>query len=172
MYVRRVETGAILTRATIWLALAGYLAALPLFVVPAWRAKARICWVIGFVSFLAHIVAAFHFYHHWSHSAAWEDTRRQTLERTGFDFGGGIYFNYLYALVWLMDCAPLLGTGRLLQEKSRAWWWALHAFFLFMIFNATVVFGNGWAKPAGAVVCVVAAVCLYRWRTAVARVID
>ena len=159
-----MDTGAVITRGTIWLALLCYVAALALRAHSGMRGrnKARALWLMGCLSFLAHIAAAFHFYHHWSHAAALEDTRRQTLAQTGIDYGGGIYFNYLFALVWLTDCTPLAWRRGLLQEQHRAWYWFLHAFFLFMIFNATAVFGHGLAKPIGALVC--AATIMWLWR--------
>ena len=123
---------------------------------------ARLLWLMGCLLSLAHVAAAFHFHHHWSHALAAEDTRRQTLEQTGVNFRGGIYFNYLFALVWLADCAGWLVGGKHFHETHRAWRIVLHSFFLFMIFNATVVFGHGWARPVGAVVCALAVAGLMR----------
>jgi hypothetical protein len=103
---------------------------------------ARAVWTVGCAIFLAHVAAAFHWTHHWSHAAAFEHTRRQTLELTGWDSGVGLYANYVFAAWWLVD--------------TVAWWlvrnwppqrvlWATHAYFAFMMFNATVVFGpRGW----------------------------
>jgi hypothetical protein len=116
---------------------------------------ARGCWFAGCLFFGLHVVAAFQFVHGWSHAAAAEDTRRQTLERTGIDFGGGIYFNYLLALVWAADVAGGIPNRPFLRERSRTWSVFLHGFFLFMIFNSTVVFGRPEARVPGLLLCIV-----------------
>jgi hypothetical protein len=120
----------------------------------------RKIWLVGCLFFLAHVVAAFHFFYHWSHAFAVEDTRAQTMELIGVNFRGGLLFNYLFGLLWLIDCAGWFRDGKLFQETHRVWRRALHTFFIFMIFNATVVFGHGWAKPAGGVISVIALLAL------------
>jgi hypothetical protein len=151
-------TGAAVTRATIWLALLCYVTTIGLQTRASLRATllARFIWIGGCLIFLAHVAAAFHFYHHWSHVLAENDTRLQTIERTGLNFGGGIYFNYLLGLMWLADCAGWPLRGKHLHESLPRWRFVLHIYFLFMIFNATVMFGHGWARPAGAILCTLA----------------
>ena len=63
------------------------------------RQIARVLWTAGCLLFIAHVVAAFQFYHHWSHAHALDDTARQTYELLGWAFGAGIYFSYLFLLV-------------------------------------------------------------------------
>ena len=46
------------------------------------------------------------------------------------------------------------------------WFLLLHGFFLFMIFNATVVFGQGWAQPAGVILCLLVIAALWCSRRA------
>lgn len=157
-----------LTRGTVWLALLCYLTALIGWARGHARCAklARLCWMVGCAFFLAHVVAAFHFYHQWSHTIAMEDTRRETLERTGLNFRGGLYFNYLFAVMWLIDCTGWLIGRNCFSERNKIWFIALHTFFLFMIFNATVVFGRDWAQPAGAIVCLAALMALWMQRKA------
>ena len=153
-----MSTGALITRATIWLALLCYATTTALQTRVAWRSAqfTRVVWLMGCCFFLVHVAAAFHFYHHWNHALAEDHTRIETVRLTGLDSGRGIYFNYLLGLIWLADCAAWPLRGRHLHESHPKWHIALHAFFLFMIFNATVVFGHGWARPAGAVLCTLA----------------
>jgi hypothetical protein len=107
---------------------------------------ARLAWSGGCLMFLAHVAAAFHFIHGWSHAAAHAATARDTAALFGIDWGGGIYFNYVFALAWIGDVA---------------WWWLAprsHAvrphwvgalwigFFLFMAFNGAVLFAAGPAR--------------------------
>jgi hypothetical protein len=149
------DPGDDLTRYTVRVALAWYAAALALMVYlgPAdWRAGttrgrlARWCWTLGWAAYLVHLAMAFHFYHHWSHADAVRHTRAVS------DVGEGIYVSHLFTLVWTLDVA---------------WWWmrpagraarprwvgvGLHAFMLFVVFNATVVYESGlirWAGLAG-----------------------
>jgi hypothetical protein len=159
---------ALLTRATVWLALLCYAVA-----VVTWaRGEARdpivsrLLWVLGCAFFLAHILAAFHFYHHWSHAAAAQDTQRETIERLRVNFRGGVYFNYLFALIWLVDIFAGNFKRGFLHERNRVWFLVLHGFFVFMIFNATVVFGRGWARPAGGVLCLIVLAALWLSRQA------
>lgn len=107
----------------------------------------RLCWTIGLLVFTGHVVAALHFYHHWDQGAAWEHTRQETFRKTGWDSGVGLLVNYAFLAVWLGDVV--------------AWWldvnWpqrpvvyaCLQAFYGFLIFQATVVFGPpGWIPTA------------------------
>ena len=159
-----VTPAEIITRGTIWLALLCYLAAT---VGSARRDSVSmrwpfLLWTLGCLFFFAHVAAAFHFYHHWSHAQAFEDTRRQALEQTGWDFRGGLWFNYVFAMVWMADCLAWWRGGSEFRTQHRTWHLALQTWFLFMIFNATVVFGRGLARPAGAVLCLVSVVALAR----------
>src|SRR5262249_53268697 len=78
-----------LTRGTVWLALAFYVAR-------EWSGRggmergvsplARWLNSFGCLAFIAHVVCAFQFYHHWSHAAAYADTARRTGELTGWNW--------------------------------------------------------------------------------------
>src|SRR6185436_10539670 len=153
-----MSPGPLITRATIWLALLCYLTATALQIKPSPRpaSLARFIWMTGCAFFLMHVAAAFQFYHQWSHALAENHTRLETIDRTGLNFGGGIYFNYFLGAIWLADCAGWPLRGKHLHESHPKWRLILHSFFLFMIFNATVMFGHGWAQPAGAVLCTLA----------------
>ena len=148
-----MQTGELLTRGTVWLALLCYAAAeaLRLF-----RRRIRDCdrrlrliWTFGCAAYLAHVAAAFHFYHAWSHMTAYAETARQTDELLGLNWGGGLYFNYAFTIVWCADvlCWWLKPNA----YQARAQWvnCAVRGFLLFMIFNATVVFGSAPAKLLG-----------------------
>jgi hypothetical protein len=148
------DAGEMLTRNTVRLSLAWYAVALVLMLrlrpadwaAPSARGQlARWCWTWGIVCFLVHLGMAFHFYHHWSHTHAFEHTR----EVGGI--GEGIYISYLFTWLWIGDAA---------------WWWArpqsyaarpawmdrsLHGFMLFIVFNGMVVFESGAIRWAGAV---------------------
>src|SRR5690348_10320723 len=66
-----------------------------------WFPWSRRIWTVGYVFFVAHVACAFHFYHHWSHRAAFESTAEQTEQQLGFRFGEGIYVSYAFTLLWM-----------------------------------------------------------------------
>ena len=111
--------------------------------------------------YLVHVYFAFENHHHWSHLEAFESTRVETLAQTGIDSGFGLYVNYLFSLVWLVDTIYWWFVGDEAYSK-RAWRWSisLHIFFLFMIFNGAIVFATGPARWIGAVVFLVGILCL------------
>ncbi len=120
-----------------------------------WQQRARLVWTLGVVSFLMHVAAAFHYYHAWSHAAAWEHTREQTLGKTGWDSGAGLSCNYAFTLVWLIDAAAWWFDVR---WPRRQWaYFTLQGFYAFMIINATAVFGPpGWFAVAALVLVALA----------------
>jgi hypothetical protein len=148
--------GEDLTRATVWIALLFYFVAASKMLWLdrlGWLGKtpegrlARCCWTLGWATFVIHVGVAFHFYHHWSHAAAVEHVR----ERSGV--GEGIFVSYLFTLAWTIDVA---------------WWWlrpasygnrprwidgVLHAFMFFMVFAATVIYGEGPVRWVGVLIC-------------------
>jgi hypothetical protein len=112
---------------------------------------AALAWTAGLACYVAHVAAAFAFHHRWSHDAAYHETARQTAELFGVHWGGGLYFNYAFTLVWLGDVWWMWWNRASYAARPR-WTSALiHGFMAFMFFNATVVFPSGWVRWAGAV---------------------
>lgn len=151
--------GEVLTTLTVWVALAGYFAGAGAYALSrgrrGWDRFARASWTVGCAALLAHVACAFHFKHGWSHAAAYRDTARQTSEVFRIDWGGGLYVNYALAALWVADVGWWWGRG-LVAYRRRAWplTAAWHAFLLFVVFNATVVFGEGFVRWAGLCLCV------------------
>jgi hypothetical protein len=159
--------GELITRATVWLALAGYACSLVFFLFAHgrrnWDVVARIFWTIACIALFAHILSAYHFFHNWSHSSAYLETARQTSEVYGLYWGGGLYINLLLMIGWIVDVI---------------WWWSglekyrnrpavvtitWHVFLYFIFFNATVVFEGGILRWVGLLfTAAVASVFLYR----------
>src|SRR5688572_6522746 len=67
----------------------------------------RWIWTAGCLLFVTHVACAFHFTHHWSHAHAWHHTASETQRLMGFSFGDGIYFSYLFLLLWVADVVLL-----------------------------------------------------------------
>jgi hypothetical protein len=114
----------------------------------------RLAWTAGCLAYLLHVVCAFQFYHHWSHALAYQDTARRTEEVVGWSWGGGLYVNHVFTLVWVADvvwwwCSPESHARRLGLRL------AVRGFMVFMAFNATVVFGQGIIRWLGLAGCLV-----------------
>src|SRR2546425_170639 len=167
-----MDTGEWLTRGTVWLALSLYVAG------EIEKTARRPCesgavgrWLnsVGCTAFLAHVASAFQFYHDWSHSAAYADTARQTEELFGWNWGGGIYFNYLFALLWIGDVAWawVKPTGYLARPK-----WTIRivrTFLWFMMLNGAVVFARGAVRGYGLILCLALVVCWWPNRKRISR---
>jgi len=133
--------------------------------VPAQKGReraARMMWTLGCVLLWIHVGCAFQFQHHWSHAVAYVHTAEKTAEMTGFNWGGGVYFNYLVMVVWAGDAL---------------WWWVapdshrkrpavsdrlIVGFILFIAFNAAVVFASGWPRWIALATCIT--LLIVRWK--------
>jgi hypothetical protein len=138
-----------------------------LVVEPSRRERwARLAWTAGCGVYLVHVGLAFHFLHHWSHTAAVAHTARRTFEVVGMNWGGGIYVNYAFTALWLMDVVWWWIRAARHQPTPAVAYWTVHAVFAFMFFNATVVFGPPfWKWIALAASCLLIAARLFLPRT-------
>src|SRR5579884_2872153 len=102
-----MDTGELLTRWTVRVAVVLYVLSL-LLRLRRQPSGARRAWKLGYAAFLVHVACAFHFYHGWSHRAAYAATAQRSAEVIGLAWGGGLYANYAFAALWGADVA---------------WWW-------------------------------------------------
>ena len=123
-------------------------------------------WTVGLIGLIVHVVCAFHYLHDWSYSAALKHTALRTFEVTGWSWAGGLYINFAFLLFWIWE------TVRLWRESfgrspvaSLSWRRFVHGVFLFMMFNATVVFG-----PWHWTVAAVAFGAMWLWLVSITRV--
>lgn len=160
-------------RSSVRVALILYVAALVTRIVDADRRRlgfARVLWTAAYAFFLVHLATSFHFVHHWSHDSAYAETARRTSEAIGWESGDGLYVNYAFALVWGLDALWWWLAPSSYRNRSAWIEAALQAFFLFIVINATVVFGVGAIRWAGGVgVAVLAFALLWRLRRSLAR---
>ena len=165
----RMDSGSLLTKITIWVAIACYAAGAAAFAFSRRRRKrdaaARLAWTVACVALLIHVACAFHFHHGWSHKLAYIETARQTGEVVGLYWGGGLFINYAIMTGWVVDVG-CWWLGGLDSYRRRPWPLvaAWHGFLIFIIFNATVVFKDGFTRWAGLVVCL--GLCLVWWLAA------
>lgn len=125
---------------------------------------ARWLWTLGCVIFLLHVAVAFHFQHGWSHAAALEYVRQRTLRDTGWDSGIGLYINYAFGVLWLVDVS--LWWRHLDWSEQRLPYWTVQIIFAFLMSQATVVFGPSFWRPVCiATVLLLAVIRLRSWRS-------
>ena len=103
----------------------------------------------GIALLVAHIGLAFHMRYGWSHDAAVVETARQTASTFGLNWGGRVWINYLFALVWAVDAWHWLVRPTRAAARPRALEWALRAFYLTIVFNGAVVFVTGARRALG-----------------------
>ena len=128
-----LETGQALTIWTARAAAALYVVALVFLLRRQWAAS-RVTSTLGLVIYLVHVGFAFQFFYGWSHSTAYRETARQTEELFGVQWGGGLYLNYLFTILWSADCALSWRSRSMMRARV-----VIHAFLAFMVLNATVV---------------------------------
>jgi hypothetical protein len=111
--------------------------------------RARAIWTIGVAFALIHVVLAFQLVYAWDHEAAVTATARQAADRFGWGWRGGIYVNYVFLALWLLDLcwwwlapASHVSRGRLFETARRG-------VFAFMFFNGAVVFASGVGRLVG-----------------------
>lgn len=132
-----------------------YAAALALRLMRRSNSAARWCWTVGVVLMAAHIVAVFGVYHHWSHAEALAHTARRTADLTGWNWSGGLYFNYAFLALWASDALwwwlrPASYLRRLLWVKAL-----IQGYLAFIAVNATIVFAEGAVRWTSAAILLV-----------------
>jgi hypothetical protein len=155
--------GELLTRWTVRLALACYVACLAGWLAApvgmpgrSLRLAGPWLWTAGCLLFLLHVASAFHFYHHWSHAAAWESTAAETDALLGIRFGEGIYFSYAFALFWAADVLWMwAGRVWIADMPGSGVRMAVQGYLLFIAFNGAIVFEAGPTRWAGLAACLV-----------------
>ncbi|MBT6495792.1 MAG: hypothetical protein HOL01_14685, partial [Planctomycetaceae bacterium] len=147
--------GELLTIWTVRLAVGCYLGRYLLDAMPAAdnrrQRQSRWLWTVGCLLYLMHVVCAFAFFHDWSHDRAYAHTASQTQEVIGWNWGGGLYVNYLFTIVWIADVIRqwnCIGNG---TRSSRLPDLAMQSLIAFMVINATIVFGPPFWKWIGVV---------------------
>lgn len=103
-------------------------------------------WLIGSFASLLHAIATMVLVHQGSHDAAVEHTAQQTEDLLGIAVGSGIYFNYVFVLVWLLDAFWWTAAPRSYRTRNRGWNWFVYGFLIFIAINGSIVFESGWIR--------------------------
>jgi hypothetical protein len=72
----------------------------------------------------------------------------QTERVFGRAVGWGVYVNYLFFVVWLLDLTWWRRDG-CVDRRPPAATFALQAFYFVIVLNAAVIFAVGWRRLAG-----------------------
>lgn len=125
------------------------------------RGWAWTIWTAGALLLALHILVALGVRHGWSHGSAVLAVREQTRAFYGLDWGGGVWVNYLFVTVWLVESAWWFAAPRDYLTRSTAVIVLTRAFYILVLVNAAVVFAAPSRRPAGAVLTMV---LLWIWR--------
>ena len=112
---------------------------------PAWAWWA---FTLGLLLAIVHTVLAFDVVHHWVHGDAVRSTAAQTEAVFGVAAGWGVYVNYVFLAVWLVDAWWWRAASHV-DDRPRALTWALRAFYMLIIVNGAVVFASGARRILG-----------------------
>jgi hypothetical protein len=112
---------------------------------------ARLVWTTGAVLFVIHSVSAFVLIYGGSHTRAIAETARQTAAMTGVASGAGLFVNYLFLAIWIVDGVWWWLAGVESGGRFGRLGWTRVGFFLFMFLNGAVVFADGWMRLIGLV---------------------
>ena len=156
-----MDAGDWAVRGTAWLALAGYFTG-AFLLLRGNRRIAKWVWGSGCDFNTLHILVAFHFTHGWSHAAAVEHVARQSEAVIGTSFGAGIWFNYVFTILWIVDASWLWLKPESYTRRKKWVAWAIHGFLFFMVMNAAVVFAPDMVRWPSAVLSLVLAVMFFR----------
>lgn len=139
----------LLVRGTAWLSFVFYCSSILMQLQGKAWTWVRLLWSFAALVFAIHVALAFQLVHLWSHDAAWQATEEQG------GVGEGVYLNYLVLAIWLMDVGWWWIKPQQYLHRSRWISVTINVFFLFMWFNAAVIFAKGpmrWLGVAGFVI--------------------
>jgi hypothetical protein len=137
-------------RGSAWMVVACYVLSLVLEIRRTRPQVAKAVWAIGALLLFAHILWTLLAVHHGSLHEAYDHTANQTERVIGVRIGAGLYVNFAMLLIWAGDATCWLTLANWSQIRQKLVL-PLHAFFAFLFFNATVVFGTTPARWLGIV---------------------
>ena len=135
-------------RGTAWLVVATYVLSLGLEIRRVESRYNKVIWALGAAALFVHILWTMLAVHHGSLSAAFQHTADQTERVIGVRIGWGVYINFAMLLIWTVDAVAWLTTTHWDENRRKYSPW-LHAIFVFLFFNATIVFGTPFARWTG-----------------------
>lgn len=140
---------------SIYLSATLYSIALALLVAryPTGKLAFKLIWTAACIFASVHAYLALADVHQWSQSHAFDHIANETERVLGFRFGYGVYFNYLFVLVWLLDVVWLWFSSASYANRSAKLSMAFHLFLILIMVNGAVIFRDGLPRYVGLAVC-------------------
>ncbi len=129
-----------------------------------WRGQSRTdvlpraLWTTSWCLYVVHMLAALGGVHGWSHDLAWAHTAQTTEQFLGLSWGGGIYFNYAFSIVWTLDVLWWWLFPAHYLNRPAIVAWSIHVYLAFIIFNGAIVFASWPSRLVAACGCAAIAV--------------
>jgi len=122
----------------------------------------KVVWSTACLFAAVHAYLALSDVHQWNHQHAFDHIANETERVLGFRFGYGVYFNYLFVIVWIADVIWLWSSPESYQNRSNRLSSAFHLFLILIMVNGAVVFRDGLPRYLGIVV--IASILVTWWR--------
>ena len=110
---------------------------------------ARWLFTLALLITLVHVIVAFEAVYRWDHALAVSSTARQAAAKTGWEWRGSLYVNYAFLTVWLADVGWWWIAPHRYRQRSPTLDAVRLALFVFMFFNAAVVFATVQGQVVG-----------------------
>jgi len=78
-----------------------------------------------------------------------EATAQQTQELIGIRFGAGLFVNYAFDLVWIVDATVRMISPAIYNKMPKAYRYCTNGFLIFIAINGAIVFQSGWIRAIG-----------------------
>lgn len=124
----------------------------------------KVVWAIACSLAAVHAYLALSDVHQWNHQHAFDHIANETERVLGFRFGYGVYFNYLFVIVWTADVIWLWTSPESYQNRSNRLSSAFHLFLILIMVNGAVVFRDGLPRYIGIAVITVLVTLWWRGR--------
>ena len=106
-------------------------------------------WLIGALLSLYHSLGSIATFYHGSQSMAFEATAQQTEELLGIRFGAGLFVNYAFVLIWLVDALFRCASPASYRQLPIEYSYCIKGFLIFIAINGAIVFQSGWIRGIG-----------------------
>ncbi len=106
-------------------------------------------WLVGALLSLCHSLGSLATFHQGSQSKAFEATAQQTEELLGVGFGAGLFVNYAFVTVWLIDAFFRILLPSIYNQLPKVYRYCTNGFLIFIAINGAIVFQSGWVRGMG-----------------------
>lgn len=122
-------------------------------------------WLVGAILSFCHSAGALATFHHGSQITAFRSTAQQTQDLIGIRIGEGLFVNYAFVMVWLIDAMICIVAPRRYHKLPQAYFYIVKCFLVFIAINGAIVFQGGWTRWIG-ILCVLIWIVVWKNRNA------